>query len=148
MFCRNMESSPPSVSYVLEPSVVCPQRPGIVIVTNLLAYITDLKHALWYSVLFPDSTTGYPMFLTTPLLCTSFLALASYARPETGGVNQTHPEFLPTCHKIAAEISSASQVFFPCAQLIPLTRGSPKLMAHPSRSPVYFRHFALCLFEC
>jgi len=54
MLCRNMGSSPPSVSYVSEPSLVRPQRPGIVIVTDLPAYITDLMHALWYSVLFPD----------------------------------------------------------------------------------------------
>ena len=53
------------------------------------------------------------MLLTAPLLC-AFLALASHARPETGK-NQTHPEFLATCYKIAADISSASQVFLPRA---------------------------------
>ena len=105
-----------------------------------------MHSGIWYPVLFPHPTTAYIMLLTAPLLCTFFLALASHALPETGK-NQTHPEFLATCYKIAADISSASQVYFPRAQLIPLTCDPPKLMAHPSRSSLCCRHFALCLFE-
>ena len=123
-----------------------PKHSGIVLVTDIPAYIKDSVRALWYSMLFPNPTTAHLMLLTAPLLCPSFLALASHTQPETGK-NQTHSEFLATCHKIAADISSASQVFFPRAQLIPLTCDPPKLMAHPSRSSVCCRHFALCLFQ-
>ena len=83
---------------------------------------------------------------TTWSLCAFFLAITPHARPETRE-NHPHSQFLGTCHKIAAGISGASQVFFPREQLIPFTRSPPKLIAHPSHTSVYIRHFALCSFE-
>lgn len=83
------------------------------------------------------------MFLTTFIFCAFFLALPSHARFET---RENH-QFLDTCYEIAADISGASQVFFPRAQLILFTRDPPKLIAHPSRTSVRIRHFALCSFE-
>jgi len=66
----------------------------------------------------PSSHHMKPMPLTTSLFCAFVLALTSHARPET---RESHPhsQFLDTCHKIAADISGASQVFFPRAPLIP-----------------------------
>ena len=59
-----------------------------------------------------------PMSLATSLFCAFFLALASHARHETRE-NYPNSQFLDTCQKIAADISGASQVFFPRTQLIP-----------------------------
>jgi hypothetical protein len=56
------------------------------------------------------------MPLTKSLFCTFFLALASHAWPETQE-NYSHSQLLDTCHKIATDISGASQVFFPRTQL-------------------------------
>jgi hypothetical protein len=58
------------------------------------------------------------MLFLAPLVCASFLAPAVHAWPEARG-NQTS-EFLGTCHKIAAIISNASQVFFPRERVIHL----------------------------
>jgi hypothetical protein len=55
------------------------------------------------------------MALITSLFYTFFLALTSH----TPGENHLHSQFLDTCHKIARDISGASQVFFPRTQLIP-----------------------------
>ena len=58
------------------------------------------------------------MLLAAPLLSASFLAVAAHVQFEIRLIHN-NSEFLVTCHKIAADISSASQVFFPRAQLIP-----------------------------
>jgi len=58
------------------------------------------------------------MLLAAPLLSASFLAVAAHVQYEFQ-LNDNSSEFLVTCHKIAADISNASQVFFPRAQLIP-----------------------------
>jgi hypothetical protein len=55
------------------------------------------------------------MALITSLFYTFFLALT----PHAPGENHPHSQFLDTCHKIATDISGASQVFFPRTQLIP-----------------------------
>jgi len=54
------------------------------------------------------------MLSAAPLLCVFFLSLVSHARLDAQH-NRAHSDFLGTCHKIATEISSASQVYFPPA---------------------------------
>lgn len=80
------------------------------------------------------------MFSAAPLL---FLAIASHARPEARE-NQHH---FHTCHKIARDISSASQLFFPRARLVLFPANPIMLIIDPSCASVYFRHFAFCSIE-
>jgi hypothetical protein len=81
------------------------------------------------------------MFSIASLL---FLAIASHARPEARE-NQHHSEYLRTCHKIAKDISSASQVFFPRARLV-LFPANPTMLIINQAAPQYtsdISHFAL-----
>jgi hypothetical protein len=57
------------------------------------------------------------MALTTLLLCAISLALLSYGLPEALDSHHS-PDLLSTCNQIAAAISGASQVFFPCERII------------------------------
>jgi len=68
----------------------------------------------------PSTRHMKPMLPITSLFCAFFPALAPHAQLETQG-NHPHSQFLDTCHKIAADISGASQVFFLRAHLIPST---------------------------
>lgn len=94
-------------------------------------------------ILSSTPSSSYLMFSIAPLL---FLAIASHARPEERE-NQHHSEYLRTCHKIEKDISSASQVFFPRAQLVLFPANPIMLIIDPSCASVYFRHFAFCSIE-
>ena len=53
----------------------------------------------------------------TMLLYALFLAVLSNGRPEALG-KRNSSDLLRTCNQIAAVISSASQVYFPCKRVI------------------------------
>jgi hypothetical protein len=55
------------------------------------------------------------MAFKTLLLCAFSLALLPCGMPEA--LNKS-PDLLSTCNRIAAAISSASQVFFPCERVL------------------------------
>jgi hypothetical protein len=65
------------------------------------------------------------MTLSTLLLCAFSLALLSYGWPEASK-NHNSSDLLSTCNQIAAAISNASQVFFPCERII--LSSDPNLM--------------------
>ncbi len=57
------------------------------------------------------------MLSTTPLLCVLSLAALAYGHPGTLDDRATldaTSQFKATCYRIAAAISNASEVFFPC----------------------------------
>ena len=54
------------------------------------------------------------MAFKTLLLCAFSLALLPCGMPEA----LNPPDLLSTCNRIAAAISSASQVFFPCERVL------------------------------
>ena len=90
-------------------------KAAFLLVTDLTDYINDPIHprvSAADTVLYPPSS-GHLMFSIVPLL---LLAIASHAWPEAR--ENQHAEYLRTCHKIAKDISSASQVFFPRARLV------------------------------
>ena len=66
---------------------------------------------------FSPPNAVFLMALTTLLLCAFSLALLSYGLPEALG-SRNSPDLLSTCNRIAAAISGASQVFFPCERII------------------------------
>ena len=78
--------------------------------------LTDNIKVLIYRSVLPFTPTPSYLFMlsTIPLLSTFFLALASHGWPETSEL-RSRSEIPSTCARIAAAISSASQVFFPRA---------------------------------
>jgi hypothetical protein len=64
------------------------------------------------------------MALRTLLLGASSLALLSYGQPEALE-NHNSSDLLCTCNQIAAAISDASQVSFPCERVVFLIFDTP-----------------------
>ena len=85
------------------------------------------------------------MTLTALLLCAFSLASLSYGWPEPSNSHNSS-DVLSTCHRIAAAISGASQVFFPRERVIhSLVILQSDVLSSCTR--VLVRHFTCRFFE-